>query len=156
MPKKKAETSGLVGELHLAMGAKVMLTIKVSDGLVNGAMRRVVAIITTDNQVTLVLVKFEHDNIGVKAISNSHYWEEHCNGIPISRYEAVFNIGRNKAVEVSRRQLPIVLVWAATIHKVGLTRPDCCTHEGKGIQCRSRICSFQSNEVSGWSVHQKF
>ena len=71
-----------------------MLTVNVdvSNGLVNGAMRTIVAIITTGNQVTLVLVKFEHDNIGVKAISNSHYWEEHYNALPSSRYEAVFNI----------------------------------------------------------------
>ena len=37
--KSKAKTSGLVGELCLAVGAKVMLTVNVdvSDGLVNGA-----------------------------------------------------------------------------------------------------------------------
>ena len=40
IPSSKANTGGLVSELHLAIGAKVMLTavnIDVLDGLVNGA-----------------------------------------------------------------------------------------------------------------------
>ena len=39
MHKNKADTGGLVSKLHLAVGAKVMLTVNidVSDGLVNGA-----------------------------------------------------------------------------------------------------------------------
>ena len=124
MPKNKADTGGLVSELHLAVGAKVMLTVNVdvSDGLVNGARGTVEAIIKTGNQVTLVLVKFEHSRVGMNAISHSHYRERHPNAVPISRHEAVFNIGRNKAAEVSRRQFPLVLAWATTIHEVqGLT-----------------------------------
>ena len=123
MPKSKASTGGLVGELHLAVGAKVMLTVNidVSDGLVNGARGTVEAIISTENQVTLVLVSFDHERVGVTAISHSHYRSQHPCAVPISRHEAVFNIGRNKAAEVSRRQFPLVLAWA-TIHKVqGLT-----------------------------------
>ena len=40
-----------------------MLTVNidVSDGLVNGARGTVQAIIRTENQVTLVLVKFDHE-----------------------------------------------------------------------------------------------
>ena len=124
MPRNKADTGGLVSELHLAVGAKVMLTVNVdvSDGLVNGAMGIVEAIIKTSSQVSLILVKFEHNHVGIKAISHSQYREQYPNTVPISRYEAVFNIGRNKAAKVSRRQFPLVLAWATTIHKVqGLT-----------------------------------
>ena len=124
LPKSKASTGGLVEELHLAVGAKVMLTVNidVSDGLVNGARGSVEGIIRTANQVILVLVKFDVQSVGATAISCSQYQTEYPNAVPISRHEAVFNIGRNKAAEVSRRQFPLVLAWATTIIKVqGLT-----------------------------------
>ena len=52
MSKNKADTGGLVSELYLAMGAKVLLTVNidVSGGLVNGARGTVQAIIKTGNQ----------------------------------------------------------------------------------------------------------
>ena len=61
MPKSRANTGGLVSELHLAVEAKVMLTVNVdvSDGLVNGARGTVKAITKTGSEVTLVLVKFD-------------------------------------------------------------------------------------------------
>ena len=123
MPESKAKTGGLVGELRLAVGAKVMLTVNdVSDGLVNGTRGTVQAIIKTGSEVTLVLVKFDHSQVGAKAIAQSQCRSQYPEAVPISRHEAVFCIGKNKAAEVSRRQFPLVLAWATTIHKVqGLT-----------------------------------
>ena len=59
------------------------------------------AIIKIGNQVSLLLVQFERNRVGVKAKSHSHYREEYPNAVPINRHEAVFNIGRNRAAEVS-------------------------------------------------------
>ena len=120
----KADTGGLVSELHLAVGAKVMLTVNVdvSDGLVNGARRTIENIIKTGSEVTLVLVKFDHSRVGITAIAQSQYRSQYPEAVPISRHEAIFFIGKNKAVEASRKQFPLVLAWATTIHKVqGLT-----------------------------------
>ena len=119
----KADT-GLVSELHLAVGAKVILTVNVdvSDGLVNGARGTIEDIIKTGSEVTVVLVKFDHSRVGVTAIAQSQYRSQYPETVPISRHEAVFFIGKNEAAEASRRQFPLMLAWATTIHKVqGLT-----------------------------------
>ena len=53
-----------------------MLTtnVDVSDGLVNGARGEVVHVVTnTDNKVTPVLVKFNNNHVGLKAIQSSPY-----------------------------------------------------------------------------------
>ena len=89
-----------------------MLTVNVdvSDGLViNGARGTVEDIIKTGNEVTLLLIKFDHSRVGMKAMAQSQYRSEHPQAVPISRHEAVFHIGKNKAAEASRRQFPLVL-----------------------------------------------
>ncbi len=124
MPTSKANTGGLIGVLHVAVGAKVMfvVNIDVSDGLVNGALGTVSGLITTENQVTTILVKFSSDRVGAAVIRKSHYRLDYPDSVPIIRHEATFRIGRNKTVEASRAQFPLVLAWATTIHKVqGLT-----------------------------------
>ena len=124
MPTSKANTGGLVGVLRLAVGAKVILVINidVSDGLVNGSLGTVSGIITTGSQVTTILVKFNSDRVGVAAIQKSHYRQDYPDSVSITRHEAMFRIGRDKTVEASRAQFPLVLSWATTIHKVqGLT-----------------------------------
>ena len=74
LSENRNQTSGLHGTLKLAIGARVMLiaNIDVSDGLVNGARGEVVHIVANDNgMVSSVLVKFDNQQVGIKAIQTS-------------------------------------------------------------------------------------
>ena len=64
MPENKAKTGGLVSELHLAIGVKVML---------NGARGTVQAIVKTGSEVTFVLTKFDTSGVSAKAVALSQY-----------------------------------------------------------------------------------
>ena len=122
---KRSETGGLHGVLKLAIGACVMLTtnVDVSDGLVNGARGEVVHIVSNnDHMVTSVLVKFDNQQVGIKAIQSSPYRNTFPNAVPLNKYEVVFLAKGKQGSEITRLQFPLTLAWATTIHKVqGLT-----------------------------------
>ena len=121
---KRSETGGLHGVLKLAIGARVMLTanVNVSDGLVNGARGEVVDIITTRENVTKVLVKFDNPEVGLVAIQSSPYRTAFPNAVPIGKHEVMFFAKQKRGSEITRLQFPLTLAWATTIHKVqGLT-----------------------------------
>ena len=123
-PEKVSETGGLENSLKIAVGCKVMLTYNfdVTDGLSNGATGTVSHIVILANTVVNILVEFDDPKIGVKAKRLSHYRQDYPNSVPISRHEASFNIGVRKCIHATRRQFPLRLSWASTIHKVqGLT-----------------------------------
>ena len=122
LSNKRQETGGLHSVQKLVIGARVMLTtnVDVSDGQVNGARGEVVHVVTNnDNKVTTVLVKFDNDHVGLKAIQSSPYRATYTHAVPIAKYEVVFP---TKGSEITRFQFPLTLAWATTIHKVqGLT-----------------------------------
>ena len=125
LSENRNETGGLHGTLKLAIGARIMLVanIDVSDGLVNGARGEVVHVVTNTNHiVTSVLVKFDNQQVGIKAIQTSPYQASFPNTVPIGKHEVVFRAKRKRGSEITRLQFPLTLAWATTIHKVqGLT-----------------------------------
>ena len=98
-------TAGLEAELNLAVGARVMLrrNIDTSQGLVNGALGSVTAISKECIQVT-----FDHTpNVPFK----------------IERFRSRFQILRR--FYVYRKQFPLILAFAVTIHKCQGLSLDC-------------------------------
>ena len=121
---KRSETGGLHGTLKLSIGAHVMLTanVDVADGLVNGARGEVVHVVTNNNNVTSVLVKFDNNRVGLKSIQTSPQRAIFPNAVPLNKYEVVFFARGKRGSEIKRLQFPLTLAWATTIHKVqGLT-----------------------------------
>ena len=138
-PEKVSETGGLESLLKIAIGCKVMLTynLDVTDGLSNGATGTVSHIVIIAGTVVNILVEFNDPKIGVKAKRLSQYRQNYPNSVPISRQEASFNIGVRKCINAIRRQFPLWLSWASTIHKV------------QGLTTDSRVVSFEGKIFPG-------
>ena len=119
--ENRNETGGLYGTLKLAIGAHVMLVanIDVSDGLVNRARGVVHIIVTNDNSmVTNALVKFDNQQVGIKAIQISPCRAKFPDAVPLGKHEVVFRAKCKRGSEITRLQFPLTLAWATTIHKV--------------------------------------
>ena len=98
-----------------------MLTVNVdvSDGLVNGARGEVVRIVTnTQCVVTVVLIKFDNPEVGLKAIRSSPYLATFTSAVPLGKHEVTFLARGKRGSEVTHLQFPLTLAWATTIHQV--------------------------------------
>lgn len=117
LPPEKAwplpeDTGGMESLLQLAVGAKVMLrkNLDVQDGLVNGACGSVEHVTTHSNrEVEKVWVKFDKDAGSKWQAANE------TTSVAISRCSASFDDKDGSKAE--RRQFPLVLAKATTIHK---------------------------------------
>ena len=118
LPPEKAwlqseDTGGLETLLQLAEGAEVMLrkNLDVQDGLVNGARGRVQHVDLHDTgEVSKIWVQFEKD-----AGSSWQQRNQSASGVAICRTTASFQDKDGQKAE--RRQFPLVLAKACTIHK---------------------------------------
>ena len=117
----RRNTGNLSTYLQLCKRAIVKLTsnIDVSDGLCNGARGVVKDFVTTGNEVQIIFIVFEHPSVGVKAKASSPYKQAHPEAVPVYRHSNFFYV---REVGISRKQFPLVLAFASTIHAVqGLT-----------------------------------
>ena len=121
-PPKASDTGGLRQVVELCKGARVMLTnnVDVSDGLVNGAVGTVHGFIADEKQnIKCVMIKFDDDKVGAQKKSECPHQQEYPHCVPISRMEVSFPIARGRRhVMMTRKQFPITLCWASTVHKV--------------------------------------
>ena len=89
LSEKRSEAGGLQSTLKLAVGACIVLTVNVdvSDGLVNGARGGVVHIVTnTQCVVTVVLIKFDSPEVGLKAVHSSPYRATFTSAVSLGKH----------------------------------------------------------------------
>ena len=114
----KVFDSSLSTCLSVGIGAKVMLTknLDVSDGLVNGAFGTVVHIGEEQDFPSAIHVKFDCPNVGrIQRSKAKRRFSEHSTVINVQEDTITYDGG-------IRRQFPLTLAWASTVHKVqGLT-----------------------------------
>ena len=123
--RSRTQTGGLETVLLLSVYARVMMTVNVdtSDGLVNGVMGEVKAILKNDRGVVhTVLVKFDDVKVGKIAKRSSKYKQNYPGCVPVLRHKGQYQKLNKKGAQINRTQFPLTLAWAVTIHKCqGLT-----------------------------------
>ena len=103
-PTNPPKTGNIVELFNVKFGAWVMLTtnINVGDGLTNGAMGTVSAVILNRNKrIHAVLVVFDSEKIGVYAKGNSQYKHIDSCAVPVQRIEISISVKNSKHVRVS-------------------------------------------------------
>ncbi len=110
IPKDDRQAGNLCQQLHLAIGARVMLiqNMNVRDKLVNGAMGQLSKIIMNGQSISRLFVKFDNVAIPINTETND-------NSVEIEQIEREFFY---KGRHIVRKQYPLQLCWAATVHKV--------------------------------------
>ena len=112
---------GLAAVLEVAVGAKVMVTRNqdVSDGIVNGMLGIIVGFSNFENrQIAIIWVQPEDKKAGTikRSQLKKELQSQFPGSIPIKRVEANIEVANNNST-FKRRQFPLKLCYAATIHK---------------------------------------
>ena len=175
LPDKATQTGNLEKVLVLKEGARVMLTnnLDVKDGLTNGAFGNIRKILTTSGKnklgkekevIACVLVEFDHERVGASAKRHSMYKKTFPNCVPVRCVEVPFSIRGSQTVQITRRQIPLALAWAVTIHKtqgmtvdeivVDMTKANGRYNEGQAYVALSRVTSYEKLHIVNYDRHQ--
>ena len=91
---------------------------------------------TLSQDIKAILVVFDNSDVGEDARSRSLYKHIDANAVPITHGQKSFQLKDKKSCQVTRKQFPLTLAWAVTIHKYqGLTLQeivvDMCPSKGQ-------------------------
>jgi hypothetical protein len=134
---------GLVNNLLMVenLPAEICLNIDVEDGLTNGTsciVKKLDFRVENSNRCSIIWVEFESQQIGARTRTKySHLFTVSCEKTwtPILETTRNFNVGQHRNAFVIRRQFPIRMACAKTIHKSqGSTMNRAVLHFGKRKQ----------------------
>ena len=119
LPKyKKGHSSAMPDVLKVGVNARVMLmrNLDVSNGLVNGVFGTVVKFEEVDNDIVGIYVKFDDDRVNRNPVDKLPS-DVPNNTVLIKHFEEPLKEKNNNKSNTTRRQFPLKLGWATTIHK---------------------------------------
>jgi len=119
--QSQSKTNGLIFELSLKIGARVMLTsnVDISDRLINGQIGTISQIKLKNNSVETIFIKFDDINAGKKLLTSDVMGRQY-RAVPINRIttELKTNVKKEASPIIKRTQFPLALSWGCTMHKV--------------------------------------
>ena len=124
IPNDPRKTKQLASTLCLAEGERtdLVMNIRTEDGMTNGAgnVIKLVQLHQQNKPSGIVWVQFDHSDAGQKTRNENR--QLYVQGIeqtwtPIKLVTTQFAVGRNKTVQVVRKQFPLRLAAAKTIHR---------------------------------------
>ena len=132
----QTEEAKIPASFSVCVGARIMLTMNldVSDGLTNGAIGTVSAIIPGNmplGQPAAICVVFDNDKVGIKSRSKQkpppHVDQRSTVITPVTE------IIQSSPYEVTRHGYPFILAWSVTMHKIQGITTDKALVSLKGI-----------------------
>ena len=145
----------LESEIELAEGARVMLTtnLDVLDGLCNGVTGIVRAILPNDtnNQPSAVYVQFDNARCGANARRKSPLPNEYANCVVIKPHQESIEVSDKSGRQTrTRKQYPLKLAWAVTMHKVqGQTTENAVVSLNKTRACMAYVAISRVTNLNG-------
>ena len=124
IPKDPRKTKQLALQLCLAEGERteLVMNLRTEDGMTNGAgnVIKLVQVHQQDKPSGIVWVQFDHSDVGQKTRNENRHL--YLQGIeqtwtPIKPVTTQFAVGKNKTVQVVRKQFPLRPAAAKTIHR---------------------------------------
>lgn len=138
-----SKTMGLFKNLLIVedMPAEICINIDVEDGLTNGTtclVKKLDFRVENSQRCSIIWVAFENEAVGSKARTKyAHLFAPYCSKswTPVLEITRNFNVGMFRSAYVIRRQFPLRLACAKTIHKSqGSTMNKAVLHFGKRKQ----------------------